>query len=701
MTFANIGLISHATAAVAFLAMAALAAMSWRRGAVGPWLIIACATTVIWSAAVAYTYGNGRDFGTAIAALELMRNAGWVAFLTAVLAHSRVGGSLSFQWRAIIGAIFGLLLGLTVFELSGLDNLSDFFPDGMPDPSILARLVLAIAGIMLVENLYRYTRREHRWGIKFLCMGIGSLFTYDFLMYADGLLFYRVSENLYAARGVTNALIVPLIAISARRNPGWSIDVFVSRHAIFHSATLIGAGLYLLLMAAIGYYLREFGGEWGTVLQTAFLFGSVIFLALVVISGSFRARLKAIISQHFFSHKYDYRDEWLRFIATFSSSGAGLSLPRRVMEGIANIVESPQSAVWAAEGIDRFVLLESWNLSVPRGVQLADPSFTRFLEEGQTVINLSDVKASHQAYSDVIVPQWLQDISRAWLVVPLLHHERLHGILLLAEPRAPRDVDNEDYVLLTTVGRQAASYLAERALARALAESQQFDEFNRRFAFVLHDIKNLVSQLSLLVQNAEKHKNNPQFQEDMLETVEESVEKMNALLVRLHAGGKEVAVNAIVVLEPLLEKVVTRIRGRERKLSFESDVSGIAVVADQDRLSAVIAHLINNALEATGDGGRVAVRLSARGGDALIEVEDNGTGMEDEFVRNELFRPFRTTKDGVFGICAYESREFVRELGGKMDVDSVRGQGTTIRISLPTMRGPNTIDESLRGIEVL
>ncbi|MDA1326591.1 MAG: PEP-CTERM system histidine kinase PrsK [Proteobacteria bacterium] len=701
MTFADIGQISHATAALTFLSLLALAAISWQRGAVGAWLIIACAGSVAWSAATAYNFVAGHDVGTLVFVLEIVRTAGWILFLTAVLAHSRGSGGLSFQWRTIIGAIIVLCLALVIVELSGLKNLRNFLPAGSPDPSILGRLILAIAGIMLVENLYRNTRQEHRWGIKLLCLGLGGLFTYDFLMYSDGLLFFQVSADLFAARGVTNALIVPLIAMSVRRNPGWSIDVFVSRHAIFHSATLIGAGLYLLLMAAIGYYLREYGGEWGTVLQTAFLFGAVIFLALVVISGAFRARLKDIISQNFFSHKYDYRDEWLKFISTFSSSEAGLSLPRRVMEGIADIVESPQSAVWAAEGIDKFVLLESWNMSVPQDVQIVDQSFTRFLEEEQTVINLSEAAASRISYPDVTIPQWLRDISRAWLVVPLLHHERLHGFLLLAEPRAPRNVDNEDYVLLTTVGRQAASYLAERASTRALAESQQFDEFNRRFAFVLHDIKNLVSQLSLLVQNAEKHKNNPQFQEDMLETVEESVEKMNALMVRLHAGGKEVAVNAIVVLEPLLQKVINGIVGSKRILSFESDVSGVAVVADRDRLCAVVAHLVDNALEATSEGGRVAVRLTSNGRDAVVEVEDDGIGMEEEFVRNELFRPFRTTKNSGFGIGVYESREFVRELGGRMEVDSARGRGTTIRIRLLAIRSANTIDEGLRGIEVL
>jgi putative PEP-CTERM system histidine kinase len=678
-----------------------LTLVSWRRGPVGAWLVAACAATVLWSLAAVYNFWSEHEFSTLVATLEVARTAGWVAFLTAVLAFSRVSGGLTTHWKFLIVG-FVIVCATAVFcELGGPGNILNLLPEGSPDPSLFAHLILSVAGIMLVENLFRNTRREHRWGIKFLCFGIGGLFAYDFFMYSDALLFYRINGDLDASRGVINALVVPLIALSARRNPQWSIDVFVSRHAIFHSATLVGAGIYLLAMAAVGFYLREFGGEWGTVLQTAFLFFAIICLALVVFSGAFRARLKDVISQNFFSHKYDYRDEWLRFISTFSLTEGGLSLPRRVMEGIANIVESPESAVWAADGGDKFTLLESWNMVAPQGVQSTDPSFVRFLEEEQTVINLNEISAMQDDYSEVVVPTWLRDIPRAWLIVPLLHHERLHGILLLAQPRAPRNVDREDYVLLATVGRQAASYLAERASARALAESQQFDEFNRRFAFVLHDIKNLVSQLSLLVQNSEKHKNNPAFQEDMIETVEDSVEKMNALLVRLHAGGKEVAVNAIVVLEPLLQKVVNNVARGNRKLTFESNVSGIAVVADEERLRAVVAHLIDNALEATTDGGRVVVRLLARGSDAIFEVEDNGTGMDETFIRNELFRPFRTTKDGGFGIGVYESREFVRELGGRMEVVSAPDQGTTIRISLPAMQSANDADSGLRGIEVL
>lgn len=700
MTFADIGFISYATSAFAFLVLTMLTVVSWRRGPVGACLIGACLATMCWSLAAAYNYWAGHDLTKLVATLEVVRTAGWMVFLTSVLFFSRLKGSLTHHWKVLSGSVVLVCLAVIGSEIVGKDYIHNILPEGVPDPSLFGRLLLSVIGIMLVENLFRNARREYRWGIKFLCFGVGGMFAYDFFMYSDALLFFRISDDLDASRGVINALIVPLIALSARRNPQWSIDVFVSRHAIFHSATLIGAGVYLLSMAAVGFYLRQFGGEWGSVLQTAFLFFAIICLALIIFSGAFRARLKDVISQNFFSHKYDYRDEWLRFISTFSLTEGGLSLPRRVMEGIADIVESPESAVWAADGGDKFNLLETWNMAAPQGVQSTDPSFVRFLEEEQTVISLTELATSPDTYADVVVPGWLRDIPRAWLIVPLLHHERLHGVLLLAQPRAPRSVDREDYVLLTTVGRQAASYLAERASARALAEAQQFDEFNRRFAFVLHDIKNLVSQLSLLVQNAEKHKNNPAFQEDMLETVEESVEKMNALLVRLHAGGKEVAVNAIVVLEPLLQKVVNSVAGRNRKLTFESNVNGIAVIADEERLRAVAAHLIDNALEATTDGGRVAVRLLARGSDAILEFEDNGMGMDEEFIRNELFRPFRTTKDGGFGIGVYESREFVRELGGRMEVVSAPDQGTTIRISLPAMQSANDADAGLRGIEV-
>lgn len=399
-------------------------------------------------------------------------------------------------------------------------------------------------------------------------------------------------------------------------------------------------------------------------MQVVFLFAALILLVLTLFSGSFRAWLKVIINKYFFTYRYDYRHEWLRLIGTISSVVSGRALSERVVKGLADIVESPEGTLWMYRQNGEFDLLTSWNSRVVEGTQTADPRFVQFLEEQQWVINLDEYRDKPHVYEDLVIPDWLRDTRdppRAWLVVPLLHHDQLLGILMLGQPRVLRELNWEDYDLLKTVGRQTASYLAEQESARALVEARQFDEFNKRFAFVLHDIKNLVSQLSLMVKNAEKHKNNPEFQGDMLRTVSESVEKMNNHLVRLHEGGKKAAASAAIDLSRFLRKIVERNARSNGRLHFASAADGIAVVIDEERLGAVMAHVIDNALDALGDDGTVQVRLVSRGREAVIEVEDNGSGMDADFVRDELFKPFRSSKGGGYGIGAFESREYVRE----------------------------------------
>ncbi len=691
MTLSAFAFLSHFVAAISFLVLAVLVAISWRRGGVGAWLIAAAAASAVWSAIAADRFLDTMSANSLVAALEILRTGCWLAFLHAVSFSAR---ERRYWFRSpVAGAIAAISISLLAVELWGSSPLLEWLPMAPKEISLFGKLLLAVLGVLLVENFLRNTPAQHRWAIKFLCFGVGGLFFYDFFLYADALLFYQVSPDLLAARGLTNALIVPLITISARRNPDWSIDVFVSRQVVFYSATLVGAGAYLIMMAAAGFYIREFGGEWGTVLEAAFLFAAILCLLLLVFSGTVRAWFKSAISRHFFSYKYDYRAEWSRFITTISTGNAGVELAQRILAGVCNIVDSPEGAVWVSHRPDRVELLESWNFSVPSGARDVDPSLISFLEDRETVVNVVSYRANPDAYPGLRLPDWILELSRAWLIVPLLHHERFLGFILLAQPRAARTVGDEDYVLLTTVGRQAASYLAEQQSARALAESQQFDQFNRRFAFVLHDIKNLVSQLSLLVQNFEKHKDNPAFQEDVLQTVRESVEKMNGLLVRLHQSGKEAVATVPVDLRSLMQSIFEANRERSPELRFEPAVDRISVVADRGRLEAVISHLIDNAFEAVDVDGCVTLRLGVRGRDAVIEVEDSGTGMDEAFIRNELFRPFRSTKSGGFGLGTFESREFVQECGGRMEVLSEPGHGTTFSISLPAL--PPSVEENL------
>jgi putative PEP-CTERM system histidine kinase len=282
------------------------------------------------------------------------------------------------------------------------------------------------------------------------------------------------------------------------------------------------------------------------------------------------------------------------------------------------------------------------------------------------------------------VPACILEEESAWAAVPLIHHDRLIGIVLLGAPEYRRQLDWEDFDLLRTAGRQAASSLAEAQGQDALAKAQRFEEFNRRFAFILHDIKNLVSQLSLLSRNAERHADNPEFRADMIATLKGSVGKMNDLLARLapHSQSRVQRITA-EPLRPILTAAIAAKR-RDRDVQLRGDASLCALV-DATALEQAVGHLVDNALDASTDA-PVTVRVSGRDGSVSIAINDKGVGMDGDFIRNRLFQPFVSTKSGGFGIGTFEARSLIAAMGGRISVDSRLGHGTTFTITLPVAK---------------
>jgi len=216
----------------------------------------------------------------------------------------------------------------------------------------------------------------------------------------------------------------------------------------------------------------------------------------------------------------------------------------------------------------------------------------------------------------------------------------------------------------------------------ALLEARKFDAFNKMSAFVVHDLKNIVTQLSLMLRNAERHQNNPEFQQDMLMTVEHSVERMRQLMMQLREGATPPGTPCGVNLPDVIERIQ---RGKiNQGHSFDLRiVERLITRGHEERLERVIGHLVQNALDATDPAGKVWVSLERRGDRAAIEVGDTGHGMTQEFIRNRLFKPFQSTKQAGMGIGAYESAQYIKELGGEMLVDSEENQGTRITMILP------------------
>jgi putative PEP-CTERM system histidine kinase len=675
---ASIGALGYATAAVLLGILGALLLTSWRGRLQGAYLLLAVAVSVLWASLLA-AQAQWRSIPIELIwAAESMRMLVWALFLLRVLAMLHGGNSdrlAGLRWTIVCGA---LLLALPLEGLIG--RLPGLLSTWLGSIRLIGQVMLIAAGLFLLEQIYRNTPWEHRWGIKFLCFGLGALFAYDFYFFADALLFGRIDPGLWLARGAVNAVVVPFIAVSVARNPQWSFDISVSRSVVIHSTTLIAAGLYLLFMALAGYYIRYYGGEWSTVFQPVFFFGAGLLLVVLLFSGQLRSHLKVFVNKHFFSYRYDYREEWLRLIRVLSGKVLQAPLPDRIIYALCELVESPGGAIWVTLPDGSCEFRRCWNVSEADVDQRWDAqTLCQALQRDQAIVDIESA-----AHDDVALPNWLFVRQRFWLLVPLFHEERLMGFVLLAKARIPQRLEWESMQLLETAARQAASYLALDEAASALAQARQFEGFNRLSAFVVHDLKNLIAQLSLITRNAERYRNNPEFVEDAFQTVRNSVDKMTRLLAQLRSAvpsERSVQVALRAVLEALV--VERGVQDPRPMLSVEDDVDP-CIYADPDRLHAVLGNVIQNAQEATSKDGRVIVRLSATLSGALIEIEDDGCGMEESFVRDRLFRPFDSTKGlAGMGIGAYECREFVTSLGGRVQVASAPGEGTRFAIRLP------------------
>ncbi|WP_353398754.1 XrtA/PEP-CTERM system histidine kinase PrsK [Duganella hordei] len=653
MTWQQVSAISHGCAVLAYLILASLLLRGgWRKrrhaGAFGG----ACLLTAAWAGAAA----------AGVNALEALRTAAWLVLLL-VLAGA---GWRQRAWLIAVAALAALELAAGY----GRHMLA----------VIAIRLGLAVLGMLLVEHLYRDTPDNARWGIKFACLGIGALFAYDFYLYSEALLFRRINEDIWAARGAVNALSAPLLAVAIARNPAWTAGLQLSRQIMFRSAALLGSALYLGAMAASAWYLRFIGGVWGTLMQQACLFGAGLLLAGVLFSGTMRARLKVFISKHFYQGHYDYRQEWQRFTRALGEHGD--VLPERAIQAVAELVESPAGILWLRRDEMHYQAVARWNMPLPENAEPAGGALCGVLASRGWVIDLQEWRDAPQRYGGLPPPAWLAGDERMWLVVPLMLERRLFGFVCLAQPRTRQLMNWEVRDVLKIAGSQAASYLAHRESADNLAVARQFESFNRMSTFVVHDLKNLVSQLSLLLVNAERHKNNPAFQEDMLETLSHSLAKMKTLLLKLRRDDAPDPC-APLQLDSLLVQTVQACATLEPRPALDLRASGLMVLANRQRLERVIGHLIQNAVEATPRHGSVAVRLLRNDAFAVIELSDTGQGMSEEFIRERLFRPFESTKTAGMGIGVFESREYAKEIGGRLEVSSAPSLGTTFRLILP------------------
>jgi putative PEP-CTERM system histidine kinase len=673
------GIASYGIAALSFLVLTLLLITAWRGRQQGAHLILASAMTAVWAGVLATQSYTGQVPVLLIYLAEASRGGAWLLALLAV-AGVAAPKSLAVTSRGLCIVLLGAAVVLPILEHFGIAVIN---------PTLLlsrAGLALSLLALILLEQIFRNSSQSARGSLKYFIIGVGTLFAYDLFLYSQTELLRAVSIDAWTSRGILNAFAMPLIAIAARRNPEWSLDVFVSRQIVFYTTSVLVIGAYLTVMAIGGYYVREIGGAWGNVGQIVFFAGAVVVLASLVTSAALRRHARVFISKHFYRNKYDYRVEWLRFISTLSSTDED-DVGRTALRAMAQIFASPGGMLFLRDETGRkFLPYAAWpmdidSLSLPASMS-AEEDLPVFLARTQWIIDTQEFRRTPDFYGNLAMPGWLLDHPQLRIVSPLLQLDRLVGFVVLYDPPPPFELTYEDRDLLKTLGRHVATHIAQQDADRRLAESRQFEAYNRLTAFMMHDLKNSVAQLKLIVANAQRHKHKPEFIDDAIGTIANTAERMTKLIEQLR-GSTSADRHVTADLRELAQQAVSRCSHRAPVPTLQPS-SSVPVVANAERLAMVIEHIIRNAQDATAEAGTVSVTVGHKGREAQLVVADTGAGMDADFLRNRLFRPFDSTKGAKgMGIGAYQVREYIRLLGGDVEVQSSPGQGTRFAVSLP------------------
>jgi putative PEP-CTERM system histidine kinase len=243
---------------------------------------------------------------------------------------------------------------------------------------------------------------------------------------------------------------------------------------------------------------------------------------------------------------------------------------------------------------------------------------------------------------------------------------------------------HQDLDLLKCVGDQVAASLRNLQLSGKLLQVKEMEAFQTMSAFFVHDLKNTASTLGLMLKNLPIHFNDPAFREDALRGVSKTVTHINNLIGRLSLlrHGLEIR-RADADLNELVDKVLA---AHKSALNVEliKDFQALPRISvDPEQLFKVVTNLVLNATEAVSQPGQVRVQTSQLNGWAVLAVADNGCGMSPEFLNRSLFRPFQTTKKAGLGIGMFQSKMIIEAHGGRIEVESETGKGSTFRVLLP------------------
>ncbi len=543
----------------------------------------------------------------------------------------------------------------------------------------LVLLMLSVASIVSLELTLRSSTGLVRWNIKYVLVSTGGIMALNIFYYSHALLYRSIDMNLLPVRTGVTFLLIMMLGYAITRRGAMDIRISVSRKMIFSSLGLMVVGIYLLGMGLVGEGLRYLGPNTGGNITILIGFSGALFLLVGMLSEQVRRKVVVFFNKHFFARKYDYRQQWLDFTNRLAMKHDFHEVICAVAEGFKETMGVRGASVWLRndETGTFYCVLSRFNEDYDLNV---DSGLIRFMEETGWVIDLknSNCRELIAKYGGFL------RAARVSLIVPLEGVTNLAGFVILEEGLVEEEYNYEDYDLLRTLSRQAAAVIMSARLFEKLAESREMEAIGRLSSFIIHDLKNAVSRLTLVVQNAEAHMDNPEFRADAMRAVSNSAGNINRIIEKLGELRRKI----VPKIEPgnlnnCVESALEEFRnGTGTEISYFEDEK-VKSLFDCEAIANVVINLLKNAYEATGDDRQIAVSVGRNGDLAYIKVSDNGCGMSADFIRNRLFNPFQTTKKGGLGIGLYQCRKIAEAHAGRLEVSSRVGDGSIFTFYLP------------------
>ncbi|GAC10474.1 XrtA/PEP-CTERM system histidine kinase PrsK [Paraglaciecola chathamensis] len=664
----------YAASALGYALLLLLLLTSRKSGLAKYLLILATAATCVWSLS---PFLIGEMTVERLIVFDNVKQLFWLLFLAACLKDNftSLAGVLTRPetWLILALPITGLIIPL------GFDvNDSWLF---------LLQTVLALQVLVLLEIIYRQAG-ENRWAFKPLILYLGATNLFEFVTFANALMVEQIDLTYIAARGFIYTALIPLLVLAIRRVQHWGVDIFVSREVVLHSSLLLVAGCYLFVMSLIGYVVKYYGGEWSTTIQITLIFLSLALLATVFLSASFRTKVKVFITKHFFANQFDYRHEWVKLTQSLESNQPGQTVYQTVLNAFLQAMDY-QSGLFIKRVDNKVEYLADQEAEpLCEEQQVVVQQFFDFFEQKNWIIDMAELRTKPYVYEGLKVNHAILNKIAFQMVIPIYRGDTLWGAVLMSNTNdTSRSLNWELRDYLTAVTAQITNFLFHHEAAKEVAENAQFAAFTRMSAFVLHDLKNVLAQIDLILCNAEQHKDNPEFIDDTFETLHHTKARMDKMLRQLSEKNAEpTSQQRLCKVSACIEKVIEQRCATQLPKAELTVNSEIEVVLDNDKFANVMYHLISNAQQATADDGFVRVEVShePQSEQIVVTISDNGSGMSKAFIQQRLFTPFDTTKGNAgMGIGAYDAKAFLEKIGGFLYVQSEENVGTVFTLNIP------------------